>query len=71
MQQQDPQSPGDVDDDGDERMGEVGQRDETSQLIKGLVRYALACEYSRTPIRRDGIRDKGTARSQARVETVC
>jgi hypothetical protein len=23
------------------------------------VRYALACEYSRTPIRRDGIKDKG------------
>jgi hypothetical protein len=29
------------------------------QLVKKLVRYALACEYSRTPIRRDGIRDKG------------
>jgi hypothetical protein len=23
------------------------------------VRYALACEFSRTPIRRDGIRDRG------------
>lgn len=49
----------DGDGDGDERMVEGGQRDETSQLIKSLVRYALACEYSRTPIRRDGIRDKG------------
>ncbi|KAI5917524.1 MAGE family-domain-containing protein [Camillea tinctor] len=29
-----------------------------SQLIKKLVRYALACEYARIPIKRDGIRDK-------------
>lgn len=29
------------------------------QLVKKLVRYALACEYARLPIRRDGIRDKG------------
>jgi hypothetical protein len=57
--QQDPQSPGDVDSDGDEHMDEVGSRDETRQLIKNLVRYALACEYSRTPIRRDGIKEKG------------
>lgn len=28
-------------------------------LIKKLVRYALACDYSRTPIRRDGIKEKG------------
>jgi hypothetical protein len=34
-------------------------RNETDQLVKKLVRYALACEYSRFPIRRDGIRDKG------------
>ncbi|KAK4155170.1 Non-structural maintenance of chromosome element 3 [Chaetomidium leptoderma] len=58
VQRQYPQSPDDVDGDGDERMEVVGQRDETSQLIKNLVRYALACEYSRTPIRRDGIREK-------------
>ncbi|KAI1354041.1 MAGE protein [Xylaria sp. FL0043] len=40
------------------------------QLVKKLVRYALACEYARIPIRRDGIRDKvlGTqARSFKRV----
>ncbi|KAI0431773.1 MAGE protein [Xylaria sp. FL1042] len=40
------------------------------QLVKKLVRYALACEYARIPIRRDGIRDKvlGTqARSFRRV----
>jgi hypothetical protein len=31
----------------------------TDQLVKKLVRYALACEYARLPIRRDGIKDKG------------
>ena len=65
-QHQPPHSPDNVDEDGDEHMGEAGQRDETSQLIKNLVRYALACEYSRTPIRRDGIREKGTDRSENR-----
>lgn len=59
MNQQYPDSPANADDDDDEQMLDVGQRDETSQLIKNLVRYALACEYSRTPIRRDGIKDKG------------
>ncbi|KAH6630207.1 MAGE family-domain-containing protein [Chaetomium sp. MPI-SDFR-AT-0129] len=58
VSQQRPPSPGSVDGDGDEQMGGVGQRDEISQLVKNLVRYALACEYSRTPIRREGIRDK-------------
>lgn len=29
-----------------------------SQLIKKLVRYAMACDFSRTPIRRDGIKEK-------------
>lgn len=29
------------------------------QLIKKLVRYAMACDFSRTPIRRDGIKEKG------------
>ncbi|KAM7208937.1 Non-structural maintenance of chromosome element 3 [Naviculisporaceae sp. PSN 640] len=47
----------DEDEDGDDRMHD-GERDETSQLIKKLVRYALACEFSRTPIRRDGIKEK-------------
>ncbi|KFA77359.1 hypothetical protein S40288_04322 [Stachybotrys chartarum IBT 40288] len=28
------------------------------QLAKKLVRYAIACEYSRTPIRRDGIKER-------------
>ncbi|KAL2161205.1 hypothetical protein VTH06DRAFT_8425 [Thermothelomyces fergusii] len=58
QQQQQQHSPPPPDEDGDERMEEAGQRDETGQLIKNLVRYALACEYSRTPIRRDGIREK-------------
>ncbi|KAK4164171.1 MAGE-domain-containing protein [Cladorrhinum sp. PSN259] len=46
--------------DNDEHMEDAhaGRDDETSQLIKKLVRYALACEFSRTPIRRDGIREK-------------
>jgi len=39
-------------------MGDVGG-DSTKDLIKKLVRYALACEHSRTPIRREGIREKG------------
>ncbi|KAK0633650.1 MAGE family-domain-containing protein [Immersiella caudata] len=47
----------DADGDGDTQMGGVGP-DSTRDLIKQLVRYALACEFSRTPIRRDGIREK-------------
>lgn len=29
------------------------------QLAKKLVRYALSCEFSRTPIRRQAVREKG------------
>lgn len=29
------------------------------QLSKSLVRYALACEYSRTPIKRQDVNQKG------------
>jgi hypothetical protein len=29
------------------------------QLVKKLIWYSFACEFSRTPIRREGIRDKG------------
>lgn len=68
MSQQFQGSPGNVDYDGDERMADVGERNEISQMIKNLVRYALACEYSRTPIRRDGIREKGTRYSPHRCE---
>ncbi|KAK5654407.1 hypothetical protein OQA88_7317 [Cercophora sp. LCS_1] len=42
--------------DEDESMGAAGG--DTSNLVKKMVRYALACEYSRTPIRRDGIKEK-------------
>ncbi|KAH8886869.1 MAGE-domain-containing protein [Thozetella sp. PMI_491] len=33
-------------------------QDLTAQLVKKLVRYAMACEYARQPIRREGIREK-------------
>ncbi|KAK0723799.1 MAGE family-domain-containing protein [Apiosordaria backusii] len=46
------------DDAADETMNAGAPNEELSQLIKGLVRYALACEFSRTPIRRDGIKEK-------------
>lgn len=36
-----------------------GEDSGDAQLIKKMVRYALACEFSRTVIRRDGIKDKG------------
>ncbi|OTB07303.1 hypothetical protein M426DRAFT_317989 [Hypoxylon sp. CI-4A] len=59
----------DEDQDGDVDMGRTSDGAE-DQLVKKLVRYALACEYARIPIKRDGIRDKvlGTnARSFKRV----
>ncbi|KAK0733697.1 MAGE family-domain-containing protein [Lasiosphaeria miniovina] len=51
------ESPDGGDSDGGDPMEGI-ERAESSQLIKKLVRYALACEYSRTPIRRDGIKEK-------------
>ncbi|KLU92057.1 hypothetical protein MAPG_11004 [Magnaporthiopsis poae ATCC 64411] len=50
----------DSNDDDESMNGGGDERDESTetQLVKKLVRYALACEYSRTPIRRDGIREK-------------
>lgn len=39
---------------------------EMDQLVKKMIRYALACEYSRTPIRRDGIKEKGALGTQHR-----
>ncbi|KAI8953432.1 MAGE protein [Xylaria longipes] len=52
--------PSDNDDEQDIDMAGPAGADGTSddQLVKKLVRYALACEYARIPIRRDGIRDK-------------
>ncbi|KAG5942559.1 hypothetical protein E4U53_007222 [Claviceps sorghi] len=40
----------------DEEGQAVSRADE--QLAKKLVRYALSCEFSRTPIRRDGIKER-------------
>ncbi|KAI0112847.1 MAGE-domain-containing protein [Daldinia grandis] len=45
------------DQDGDVDMERTGDGTD-DQLVKKLVRYALACEYARMPIKRDGIRDK-------------
>ena len=38
-----------------------------NQLAKKLVRYALSCEFSRTPIRRQGIREKGRAAPMSKI----
>lgn len=35
------------------------------QMAKKLVRYAISCEYSRTAIRRDGIKERGTTPAAA------
>jgi len=43
----------------DESMDVDGDVDSQDQLVKKLVRYALACEYQRVPIRRTGITEKG------------
>ncbi|KAG6038748.1 hypothetical protein E4U41_003747 [Claviceps citrina] len=46
--------------DSDGGMNGEGQPESRAdeQLAKKLVRYALSCEYSRTPIRRDGIKER-------------
>lgn len=44
-------------DEDTEMNGAASRVDE--QLAKKLIRYAIACEYSRTPIRRDGIKERG------------
>ncbi|KAK4175688.1 MAGE family-domain-containing protein [Triangularia setosa] len=53
-----PQEDQDASDDAANETVNAPPNEELSQLIKGLVRYAIACDYSRTPIRRDGIREK-------------
>ena len=45
----------DVDMDGQQDRGSGG----VEQLSKGLVRYALSCEYARKPIKRADINEKG------------
>lgn len=52
-------SPDDVGDESGDGIDGSASRDADGQLAKKLVRYALACEYSRTPIRRDGIKERG------------
>jgi len=47
------------DEEGDTAMGGDADGDSQEQLVKKLVRYALACEYQRIPIRRAGISEKG------------
>lgn len=54
----------DSEDEDEEGLGEdEAQQDAAEspegQLVKKLVRYAMACDFSRTPIRRDGIKEKG------------
>ncbi|KAH7304991.1 MAGE family-domain-containing protein [Stachybotrys elegans] len=44
--------------DEDTTMGGLSGNGEDDQLAKKLVRYAISCEYARTPIKRDGIREK-------------
>ncbi|KAK3941917.1 MAGE family-domain-containing protein [Diplogelasinospora grovesii] len=58
MQHRDGAADRERDSDGDAEMSGVFERDESVLLVKKLVRYALACEYTRTPIRRDAIREK-------------
>jgi hypothetical protein len=46
----------DVDMDGGEQDTGSGS---VEQLSKGLVRYAISCEHSRKPIKRQDINEKG------------
>ncbi|CAJ2503901.1 Uu.00g112950.m01.CDS01 [Anthostomella pinea] len=60
----------DKEQDGDVDLKPAAADGTGDQLVKKLVRYALACEYARVPIKRDGIRDKvlgNNARSFKRV----
>lgn len=57
QRREDPQTEDEDEDVGDD--SHDGTESADSQLIKKLVRYAMACDFSRTPIRRDGIKDKG------------
>jgi hypothetical protein len=51
------------DDESRDNIMEIGEEEDSQeQLVKKLVRYALACEYQRMPIRRAGISEKGIFR---------
>jgi hypothetical protein len=41
------------------REHDAGGSGSLEQLSKGLVRYALSCEHSRKPIKRQDISEKG------------
>lgn len=49
------------DEESDNGMELDAGEDSQEQLTKKLIRYALACEYQRIPIRRAGITEKGTS----------
>lgn len=44
---------------GDDEMDVDARSEGQDQTVKKMVRYALACEYQRMPIRRAGISEKG------------
>lgn len=45
----------------EEEMSQHPGRSADEQMAKKLVRYAISCEYSRTTIRRDGIKERGNS----------
>jgi hypothetical protein len=49
----------DAEDEVDEDGESEGGSGTVAQLSKNLVRYALACEYSRIPIKRQEVSQKG------------
>jgi hypothetical protein len=50
----------DVEEEVDDKMDVDGdEADSQEQVVKKLVRYALACEYQRMPIKRANITEKG------------
>lgn len=49
----------DAEPEGNDPDDDAGEDSTNGELVKKLVRYALACEFSRTPIRRDGIKERG------------
>ncbi|OLN97252.1 hypothetical protein CCHL11_07714 [Colletotrichum chlorophyti] len=57
MQRRNRNDSDDQDDDSDHGAVDAAATAE-DQLAKKLVRYAIACEFSRTPIRRDGIKER-------------
>ncbi len=56
------------DSDGDMDVDGEAIQSADQQLAKKLVRYAISCEYSRTQIRRDGIKERG---NDGTIHTFC